>query len=198
MRKIIFESAVSVDGFIEGPNGEMDWLVLNRERFDAVAFLSRFDTIFCGRKAYERLEARAADEFLPDAQREFHRVISQMRKYVFSRKEKHLPGNGMVVSENLEGEVQRIRDELGKDIWFCGGADILSTFAELDLVDEYVLVVHPVMLKSGKSLFAGTRRPLNLKLLEQRNLESGVISFRYLPESRIGNLKNRIRYGGSV
>ena len=164
----------------------MDWLVLERERFDPAAFLSRFDTVFCGRKAYERLAARATDEFLPDAQREFHFTISQMRKYVFSRKEKHLPGNGMVVSENLESEVKRIRDELGKDIWFCGGADILSTFAELDLVDEYVLVVHPVMLRSGKSLFAGTRRPLNLKLLEQRNLASGVVSFRYLPESRIG------------
>lgn len=186
MRKVIFESAISVDGFIEGPNGEMDWVVSDGERFDTTAFLSRYDTIFCGRKAYERLEARATEEFLPEAQRKFLCTVSQMRKYVFSRKEKHLPGNGMIVSENLEGEVKRIRDELGKNIWFCGGADILSTFAELDLVDEYVLAVHPVWLRSGKRLFAGTRRPTNLKLLEQRNLESGVTRFRYLPESRIG------------
>ncbi len=186
MRKVIFESAISVDGFIEGPDGEMDWLAFGQERFNPTEFLSRFDTIFYGRKAYERFGVpRSTDEFVSEAQREFYFTINQMRKYVFSRKEKHLPGNGMVVSENLETEVKRIREEEGKNIWFCGGPDILKTFADLDLVDEYVFTVHPVALRSGKPLFDGIKRPMNLKLLDKRNLKSGVIGLRYQPESRI-------------
>jgi dihydrofolate reductase len=185
MRKVIFESAVSIDGFIEGPNGEMDWLVFEGNCCDASAFLSGFDTIFYGRKAYEKfgvLPEITAD--LPQAEREFYYSLSIMRKYVFSRTEKHVAGNGMVVSENLEAEVARIREEEGKNIWFCGGADILRTFADLDLIDEYVLTIHPVVLSSGKPLFAGIKKPLNLKLINKHNLKSGVVKLRYRPESR--------------
>lgn len=186
MRKIIFGTAISVDGFIEGPNGELDWLVCNEETFNACAFVSQFDTVFFGRKAYERFGvASAGDSQWTDARRQFHLTITQMRKYVFSRTEKHVPGNGMVMSENIEAEVTRIRQEEGKNIWFGGGADILKTFAGLDLIDEYVFTVHPVVLKCGKPLFAGMKRSLNLRLLDKRNLRSGVMTLRYQPESRV-------------
>lgn len=188
MRKVIFESAVSIDGFIEGPNGELDWLVLEETEDGVNGFLSGFDTIFYGRKAYERFGIPpSVTPDLPDAEREFYYAISTMRKYVFSRKRKHVPGNGMVVSENLEAEVIRIRGEEGKNIWFCGGADILKTFAELDLIDEYILAVHPVLLYSGKPLFASVKKPLNLKLINRYSLKSGVVILHYCPESRIKN-----------
>jgi Dihydrofolate reductase len=186
MRKIIFESAMSIDGFIEGPHGELDWVIFEHEKCNASALLSRFDTIFYGRKAYEKFGIpRLNDQELPETQRQFYNTLNKMRKYVFTRTAKHVPGNGMVVSDNLEEEVRRIRGEDGKDIWLSGGADILRTFADLDLIDEYVLNVHPVVLKSGKPLFAGIKKQLNLKLLNKRNLQSGVVILRYRPESRL-------------
>jgi dihydrofolate reductase len=185
MRKIIFESALSVDGFIEGPNGELDWWVFEEEYSSATAFLSRFDTIFYGRKAYEKFAAPDTTGQLTEAQRQFLEAVGNMRKYVFSRVNKHVAGNGMVVSEDIEGEVKRIREEEGKSIWFCGGADIFRTFVELDLIDEYVLTIHPMVLRSGKQLFEGINKPLNLELLDKRNLKSGIVKLYYRPLNRI-------------
>lgn len=128
---------------------------------------------------------QATYQDLHEREREYYYLLHGMRKYVFSRTEKHVRGNGMVVSENLREEVRRIRDEDGKHIWFCGGADILRTFAELDLVDEYVLTIHPVMLSSGRPLFAGNKIPPNLKLVGKRDLGSGVVILHYKPESRL-------------
>lgn len=187
MRRVIFESSVSIDGFIEGPNGELDWFVGDNDcRSDVEAFFSAFDTIFYGRKAYERMTLPATlDPVLSEADRKFYYQLHGIRKYVFSRTQKHVSGNGMVVSENLEAEVMRIRNENGKDIWFCGGADILRTFAELDLVDEYVITVHPVLLARGTPLFAGNKKPGNLKLISKRDLKSGIVILHYKPENRI-------------
>lgn len=187
MRKVIFESAISIDGFIEGPDGSMDWLVEGDQNpdHDPIRFLAAFDTIFYGRKAYEKFGVTPfLSPDIPDVEREFYYSIRAMRKYVFSRTSKHVAGNGMVISDNLEAEVRRIREEDGKDIWFCGGADILRTFTELDLVDEYILTVHPVLLKSGKPLFAGKKKPHSIKLIHKRKLESGVVVLHYQPESR--------------
>ena len=186
MRKIIFETAVSVDGFIEGPGGEMDWLVPDEQGCTAMDFLSGFDTIFYGRKAYEKVGmVPLLDQDIPQVEREFYHAIRAMRKYVFSRTARHVAGNAMVISENLEGEVQRIRAEDGKNIWFCGGADILQTFSALDLVDEYILTVHPVLLGSGKPLFAQGKRPLGLRLIDKHKLSSGLVILHYQPESRL-------------
>ena len=189
MRSVIFEASVSLDGFIEGPNGELDWLVAEEEQtFDIDAFLSSFDTIFYSRKAYEKLgipQNIHGDLSLDET--ELYYTLHGIRKYVFSRKQKHVAGNGMVISENLEGEVKRIRREEGKNIWLCGGADILRTFADLDLVDEYVLRIHPVVLRSGKLLFTGNEMPLNLKLVDTQELRSGVVILHYKPKSRLKN-----------
>lgn len=188
MRKVIFEIAVSVDGFIEGSKGELDWLtpINEEEAICANTFLSEFDTIFYGRDAYEKFGVpRPLDDIQAEAEREFHLTINNMRKFVFSRKAKHVAGNGMVIGENLEAEVRRISGEDGKNIWFCGGADILKTFIDLDLIDEYMLAVQPVILSSGKSLFRSLPRRLNLKLIKAQNLKSGVVVLYYQPGNRI-------------
>lgn len=187
MRSVIFEASISLDGFIEGPNGEMDWLVHDADSvLDNERFVDAFDTMFFGRKAYERIAIpQLPVALMSDAEREFYYMLHGMRKYVFSRREKHVVGNGMVISGNIEQEVSRIRDEDGKDILFCGGAEILRTFTALDLIDEYVLTVHPVMLYSGKSLFTGNRTPPDLALVHKQRLNSGILMLHYKPESRI-------------
>lgn len=188
MRKVIFESAVSLDGFIQGPNGELDWLELEHSCFNTYQFFSRFDTIFYGRKAYEQLGvATSLPGDLPATQRQFLSNTNYMRKYVFSRTAKHVAGNGMVIKENIETEVKRIRGEEGRHIWLFGGADILKTFAELDLVDDYILQVLPVLLRAGKPLFESNHRPGDLMLVRKDQLSSGIVRLHYRPESRINN-----------
>lgn len=188
MRKIIFQSSISLDGFIEGPNGELDWLVEDGEANNETSFLSDFDTIFYGRKTYEKMGVQEFMEpDLREVQKEFLYVLHGMRKYVFSRQKKHVSGNAMVVGRDLESEVVRIREEDGKNIWLRGGADILRTFADLDLVDEYLLMMHPVVLGSGKPLFGGMKKPLYLKLISERTFKSGVVILHYKPEIRLKN-----------
>lgn len=192
-RKIILELSVSRDGFIEGPHGELDWLAFHWRSSNFARFMSAFDTIFYGRRAYERLGILPfIDDSLSPVDVEFYSTLYGMRKYVFSRTRKHVAGNGMVVRENLESEVRRILGEEGKNIWICGGADIVKTFARLDLIDEYRITVHPVTLYSGKPLFEG-KWPLNLTLIEKHSQPSGRAVLHYLPDTRL----NTIHHGRS-
>jgi dihydrofolate reductase len=186
MRKIIFEMAMSLDGYIEGPNGELDWLIFEKNGAYTNEFLLDFDTIFYGRLAYEKFGiTRVAGPLQTEAQREFYEALNGTRKYVFSRTAKHVLGNAMVIHDNLLTEVRRIRNEDGKNIWLCGGADIFSTFVELDLIDEYIFTIHPRILGSGKLLFQNIRKRLNLKLIHAQNLASGVVALHYIPGSEV-------------
>lgn len=185
MRKVIFESSVSLDGYIEGPNGELDWLP-GRPGSNVGHFFSAFDTAFFGRKTYEAIGAMLfAERSRTSAERDFFYALCGMRKYVFSRTLKHVDGNGMVISRDLEEEVGRIRDEKGKNIWFRGGSDLLMTFKQLDLVDEYLITVHPVRLHSGKALFPDRQlMQRNLVLVRKKTLPTGAIVLHYRPLSR--------------
>jgi dihydrofolate reductase len=179
MRKVIAEIAVSVDGFIEGPEGELDWLVFDEENGYVNEFLSRFEVIFYGRLAYERFGVHLqAEENMAD---DFRITVNNMRKYVFSRSVKHVPGNGMMVNGNIRETVRRITEEEGKDIWLCGGAEIINTFANMGLIDEYMLAVQPTILGSGKPLFSHVDHRIRLELLHAERLNSGVVLLNYKP-----------------
>ena len=188
MRRVIFETSISMDGFIEGPEGELDWMVPSDEdepEEETGSLFAVFDTIFFGRKTYETIAQVSQHGMSSDNEKEFFYLMHGMRKYVFSRSVRHVQGNAMVISGNIEEEVLRIRGEEGKDIWFRGGANLLQSFMALDLVDEYVLSVHPVLLNSGKPLFSGNNRPTSLTLVKKQKLKSGVVLLRYKPESRL-------------
>lgn len=189
MRKIIFEIAVSLDGYIQGPGGELDWLIFDDEMSGELEYFNGFDTVFYGRIAYERSVILAeSDNLMCEGRRKFTRAVNNMRKYVFSRTKKHVSGNAMVINDShLFTEVKRIREEKGENIRFCGGTDILNTFINLDLVDEYILAIQPVILGSGKPLFKNSERPLKLKLLKALTLRSGVVVLHYIPKNRIEN-----------
>src|SRR5687768_15246703 len=102
MRRIVFESSVSLDGFIEGPNGELDWLAFQPRPADVVTFVSVFDTIFYGRKTYETFNStKPLQRARVWMEKPAHGALYGMRKYVFSRTEKHVEGNAMVVGDNL-------------------------------------------------------------------------------------------------
>lgn len=186
MRKIIAEIGVSQDGFIEGPNGELDWLIFKEDTAYAMKFLKRFDTIFYGRLAYEKFGLPCQFEYeCSDAERELNGIINQMRKYVFTRTFTHVPGNGMVLREHVRADVERIRDEIGKDIWLCGGANIIESLRQMDLIDEYVLSVQPVTLGAGKPLFQESPVQMGLMLIKSESLKSGIVKLSYRPKTRI-------------
>ncbi len=181
MRRVIFEVSVSLDGFVLGREVNSDRMMdADDAIFDSESFLSRFDTIFFGRRAYERFAVPTFPvSAMNDTDRDHYYMLHRMRKYVFSKREKHVRGNGMVVGDSIESEVKRIRDEEGKNILLCSGEGLFSMFVRLDLIDELVLVIHPVVKAGGKRLFKRGSRPMRLELIDRKNLKSGVVVLHY-------------------
>ncbi len=186
MRRIIADIGITIDGFIEDIHGQLDWFAVESRLNHANQALKAFDTLFCGRGTYQKLGIpRPMDERIPEPIRTFNENLNAIRKYVISSTVRHVEGNAMVIYQNLEQEVRRIRDEEGKDIWFCGGARTLDTFVALDLVDEYRLTVYPLVLGEGKPFFGQLTNRLRLQHVDTRALESGAFCLRYLPENRL-------------
>jgi dihydrofolate reductase len=177
MRKIILDLAVTLDGFIEGPNGEIDWCILDDDMgFDD--FLASIDTIFYGRVSYDAWgNFQPAEDATPTEQALWKEVHSK-KKYVFSRREKG-DRETTFISANIAEEVARIKEEDGKDIWLYGGAGLIKTFADLDLIDIFKLSVHPVILGQGKPLIENLTNRIPLKLVDTRTFRSGVVQLIY-------------------
>jgi dihydrofolate reductase len=166
MRKVILNVAVSLDGFIEGPNGEYDWCFTDGD-YGMTSFLENIDAIFFGRKSYQL--------FITS----FSHMWNDKRHYVFSNSLKSLDTNAILISGEMESKVAELKEESGKDIWLFGGADLTTSFLKGGLIDEFLLAVHPVILGQGKPLFKGIDKRIWLKLLESKTYESGLIQSRY-------------------
>lgn len=177
-RKIILDLAVTLDGFIEGKNGEVDWCIMDAEMgFDR--FLNQIDTIFYGRKSYELWGQFTPGNEQGEAEKQFWELVHRKEKYVFSRTQKGTDQKAVFINDNLLEEVGRIKNKPGKDIWLYGGASLITTFIRLGLVDEFRLSVHPVVLGEGKPLFADVRQRLDLKLMDTKSFSSGVVQLIY-------------------
>ncbi len=177
MRKIILDLAVTLDGFIEGPKGEIDWCIMD-EDMDFGGFLSGIDAIFYGRKSYDEWgnfepgpEAEMTDKSLWAG-------VHSKRKYVFSRNPKP-DGKATFISADISGEVKAIKAEQGRDIWLYGGAGLIHTFIRENLIDVYRISVHPVALGGGKPLFENLRERLHLNLTAVNTFKSGVVQLIY-------------------
>ena len=108
-----------------------------------------------------------------------------MRKIVFSKSlEKAEWNNSQLMKEVLPEEIARIKQEPGKDMVIYGSASIVQTFTNLGLIDEYQLLVHPVVLGGGKPLFGGIAKPAHLMLLQTQSFPSGVVGLYYAPQSK--------------
>lgn len=182
-RKIILDLAVTLDGFIEGKNGEVDWCIMDPEMgFDQ--FLNSIDTIFYGRKSYDLWGQFAPEKESGEAEKQFWEMVHRKEKYVFSRTQKGTDQKAVFINDNLLEEVDRIKNNPGKDIWLYGGASLITTFIRQGLVDEFRLSVHPVVLGEGKPLFVDVRQRLNLKRVDTRSFSSGVVQLIYRLDER--------------
>ncbi len=182
MRKIILMMSLSLDGFMEGPNRELDWQMvddgLHRHFNEELAAMGGF---LDGRVTYELMAGfwPAADED-PSASGpviEFARIWRDMPKIVFSRTLERADWNTTIVREVVAEEVMQLKAQPGGDL-VLGGADLAATFMRLDLIDEYRLYIHPVVIGQGKPLFPPDVR-ITLRLAETRTFGNGVVLLRY-------------------
>jgi dihydrofolate reductase len=177
-RKIILDLAVSLDGFIEGKNGETDWCIMDPEMC-FTDFLKQIDTILYGRKSYDLWGQYIPKADDSDADKEIWSLIHSKKKYVFSRTTREPNEKAVFIKENIFEEVNRMKNQPGKNIWMYGGASLITTFINLGLIDEFRLSVHPVVLGEGKPLFIDIEQRLNLQLVETRKFSSGVVQLIY-------------------
>lgn len=166
MRKIILNVAVSLDGFIEGPNGEYDWCFTDGD-YGMKEFLDGTDAIFFGRKSYELFIAS------------FSHMWNDKKHYVFSSTLKYLQTEAVLINENIEPKVWEIKKEDGKNIWLFGGASLTTSLLNAGLIDGFVLAIHPIILGQGKALFNGINKRIWLQLTGSKTYETGLVQNMY-------------------
>lgn len=181
MRNVILSAAISFDGFIEGPNGEIDWIIFgeNEGSADLMDFVDEIDTVLYGRISYEMWGNPLITDESSEFEKSFNGAISKMDRYVFSRTKTEFDGSAQVISDNIAELVSDLKSRPGKNIWLYGGASLVTTFMNLDLVDEFWLGVMPVILGKGKALFTDVEQRHRLRLKESKTSPSGVVSVRY-------------------
>jgi dihydrofolate reductase len=182
MRKLIYSMGVSLDGFIAGPDGEIDWSAPDAElhRFHNEQ-TRELGAHLCGRRLYEEMLYWETAEENPSAaehEREFARIWKRLPKIVFSTTLEKLVGNARLAGDGVADEVARLKREPGEDL-AVGGAGLAATCIELGLVDEYRLFVSPVVLGGGTPFFPALERRIDLELVETRTFGSRVVYLRY-------------------
>jgi dihydrofolate reductase len=182
MRKLIYSMGVSLDGFIAGPGGNIDWSVPDEElhRFHNQQ-TGEIGVHLCGRRLYEVMtywETADQDPSAADYELEFARLWQELPKIVFSKTLDSVEGNARLVRDGLAGEVAKLKEQPGKDL-AVGGAGLASAAMMLNLIDEYRLFVYPVLLGGGTPYFPALEDRLNLELMETRTFGSRVVHVRY-------------------
>ena len=177
MKQIILNLAMSLDGFIEGPNGETDWCIMDDD-MDFDAFLDSIDTILYGRISYEQWGNYQPDENAEKTEKEMWAAIHSKNKVVFSHQSK-TDKNAIYISDNIADKMAEIKQNAKKDLWLYGGAHLIKTFIGLGLVDVYKISVHPVVLGSGKPLFESITDRVQLQLTDTKIFRSGVVELTY-------------------
>lgn len=188
MRKIIFLIHLSLDGYVAGPNGEMDWIVYNDEVAQyAYSLHNSTDAAIYGRVTYEMMAAYwptmlenpdSAGNELAHAQ-----WADKATKLVISTTLDTLEwNNSILIKDNIAEEIAKHKQQEGKDMWLLGSPALAQTLMQHDLIDEYRINVNPVILGSGKKLFAESDDMKSLKLLDSKVFTGGVVALRYEPD----------------
>jgi dihydrofolate reductase len=182
MRKLIYSMGVSLDGFIAGRGGEIDWSAPDEElhRFHNEQ-TRELGAQLCGRRLYEEMVYwETADENPSAAEHEleFARTWKRLPKIVFSKTLQTVEGNARLATDGVAEEVARLREQPGMDL-AVGGAGLAGTCMKLDLIDEYRLFVSPVVLGGGTPFFSALDERINLELVETRTFGARVVYVRY-------------------
>ena len=169
MRRVRFSVAMSLDGYIAGPNGEADWIVMDPD-IDFREIFAAFDTLLMGRRTYEMTRSQGGGGG----------GMPGMEAYVFSRTLQQKDCRGVVVSDDPAATVAALKAKPGKDIWLFGGGSLFRSFLELGLVDAVEVAVIPVLLGGGLPLLRPPAKQASLKLAKHRVYEkTGTVFLEY-------------------
>jgi len=187
MRKIIVTMWMTLDGYIAGLNGEMDWIgeiydeAMGRYETDLV---SQADTLLLGRVTYQSFAGSWPS--VPDnpnateGEKIYARILNAMRKVVVSRTLESVDwNNSTLMKEVMPEEIERLKQEPGRDIVIYGSASLVRALTNLGLIDEYQILVHPVILGAGKPLFQDIEDRVKLQLVSSITHSSGVVLLTY-------------------
>lgn len=168
MRRVRYSVAMSLDGFIAGPRGEYDWIVMD-PAVDFAEFAKQFDTVLMGRKTFELTRTRGGTGGVPG-----------MRNYVFSRTLAAKDHPAVVVVKDAAATVAALREEAGRDIWLMGGGALFGSLLEQGLVDTVELGVVPILLSEGIPVLPPPARRARLELVESKAFPtSGTVRLSY-------------------
>jgi dihydrofolate reductase len=190
MRRIVLMMSVSLDGFIEGPNREIDWHRVDAElhrHFNEE--IRKLGGLLDGRVTHELMAGfwptADQDPDSPDSTAEmveFAGIWRDIPKYVYSRTLERADWNTTIVRDVVPDEVRALKEQPGGDLGL-GGADLAAAFLRHGLVDEFRVYVHPVLIGRGKPLFPESHTPTDLRFVESRAFGNGVVLLRYERDS---------------
>ena len=168
MRRVRYSVAMSLDGYIAGPDGEFDWIAMDPD-IDFGALMGSFDTVLLGRKTYEVTRDQGGGGGMPG-----------MEVYVFSRTLRQEDCKGVTVSADPAATVAELKRAPGKDIWLFGGGSLFASLLELGLVDAVEVAVIPILLGGGVPLLPSPAERAKLRLTSHRVYEkTGTVSLEY-------------------
>jgi dihydrofolate reductase len=183
MRKIIVFDNVTLDGFMAGPNGELDWAIQD----DEVTAYSKegqdsIDTFLFGRVTYDMMASFWPTPAGQSANPVFAEALNTSPKIVFSSTLKKAEWQHTeVVKELTKDEILHLKQQPGKNMLMFGSGTIVEQLTNLGLIDEYQLMVNSVILGKGKPLFKDIKRRVNLKLVNTKTFKSGIVLLQYQP-----------------
>jgi dihydrofolate reductase len=180
MRKLIYSMTVSLDGYIAGPDGAIDWSVPDEELFlFHTQHVRETGVQLCGRRLYETMVYwETAEENPLSAEYEFAQIWKALPKIVFSTTLESVVGNTRLARDGVGEEVSRLKEQPGTDI-AVGGAGLARACMKLDLIDELRLFISPVLLGGGTPYFPTLDKKINLELVETKTFGSRVVYLRY-------------------
>ncbi|MEH0578608.1 MULTISPECIES: dihydrofolate reductase family protein [Streptomyces] len=183
MRSVSYSMSVSLDGYIVGPDGGFDWSAPDEGVFRFwIDDIREVGVHLLGRRLYETMlywETAEQDGSLDDSELEFAALWKPLPKVVFSTTLSAVQGNARLASGGLAEEIERLRAEPGEGDIAIGGATLATEAAASDLIDEYRVMVYPVLVGGGVPFFARQERRVDLELVETRTFSSKFVYLRY-------------------
>ncbi|HVI46395.1 MAG TPA: dihydrofolate reductase family protein [Chitinophaga sp.] len=189
MRKLSLFMHTTLDGFVAGPNGEMDWIKVDDEMFEYAGMrTSNADTALYGRVTYQMMDAywpTAADQ--PSASKhdiEHSNWYNSVHKVVLSQSMRgEEPENTTIVSDDIAAKISELKQQPGKEILIFGSPTASHILSQAGLIDEYWLFVNPIVLGNGIPLFKGITSPVQLRLQKSVPFKTGVVGLFYEREN---------------
>ena len=182
MRKIILFNLITLDGYFEGPGDDISWHNVDEEFNEfAIEQLNAADTLLFGRKTYQLMESYWPTSEAIKNDPIVAGIMNRFDKIVFSKTlEKADWNNTKLIRENPVEQVRKLRSEQGKDVFIFGSADLCTTFIQHNLIDEFRIMINPVILGKGNSLFKNIEQKIELKLLKTKVFGNGNVLLYYI------------------